>query len=77
MSYRIGIDYYQTECDEKKEIMCRACKAVMDVSRGVMVRTGPYHPKSKMDTFSCPNNGLPWHDKKVKKIVRKIRDSFW
>ena len=77
MSYRIGIDYYQTECDEKKEIKCRACKAVMDVSRGVMTRTGPYHPKSKMDTFSCPNNGLPWHDKKVKKIVRKIRDAFW
>ena len=48
MSYRIGIDYYQTECDEKKEMKCRACKAVMDVSRGVMTRTGPYHPNRKL-----------------------------
>ena len=76
-SYWKGIDCYQTRPDKHDSLNCRACGAKMDVRRSVMAQTGPYHPKSLCDVFSCPNTGSPGHDLKVIKIRRGDDDAMY
>ena len=77
MVFHIGVDYFQTACGKHEELRCRACNTVMDVKRSIMVQTGPYHPKSERDTFSCPNSGQREHYLKVRQILKGLMEGFY
>jgi hypothetical protein len=77
MAKWIGIDYFQTAPNAHDNLQCRACRATMDIRRSVMVQTGPYHPKSLRDTFSCPHSGTPNHDLKVKRVRKGIDEAMY
>ena len=65
MTLYIGVDCFQTRPNTHVSLNCRACGTKMNVRREVMVQTGPYHPKSLNDVFTCPHSNNNWHDKVV------------
>jgi hypothetical protein len=71
-----GVDYQQTTPGAYDELFCRACNAKMTVRRSVMVQTGPYHPKSLNDVFSCPHSGTATHDKQVLRVRKQISEAI-